>query len=139
MNAQPADRGQFTPDELLVIVETFEVALQTEGFIDTTSSGGASPVELAEILGAMGQVLRKADDLRAQMHVDGSPTRLWYVWSLDQDGYKVASPNEVWAATAADALARTDVTTVNRTDFAGWMVIPVCTYTDAADEVEPRA
>jgi hypothetical protein len=61
------DDVQFTADELLVVIETLEVAMQTEGFIDTTSSGGASPAEKAELLAEMRRIWHKAGDLRSRM------------------------------------------------------------------------
>lgn len=57
------DDVQFTPAELLTIIETFEIAIQTDGFIDTTSSGACSPDEKAAILADMRHVLHKARGL----------------------------------------------------------------------------
>jgi hypothetical protein len=65
-NPPSTETGQFTPDELAIIIETFEVAMQTDGFIDT-ASGGSSHVEKEALLAAMERIHEKARSLHGQM------------------------------------------------------------------------
>lgn len=140
MNEQPSHPAGFTAAELLVVIETFEVALQTKGFIDITSSGGASPAEETAMLTEMRRVLHKAEALRSQVAADNPTAHFWYVWPLDQDGYKVASPYEVWSATAEGALAQAvEMSATESASATGWEVIRMRTYIGAADEAEPSA
>jgi hypothetical protein len=139
MSQQPPfrDHPQFSAADLLVIVETFEVALQTEGFIDTSSSGGASSAEEAGMLAEMRRILHKAETLRMRTAADSRTVYRWYVWLLGHDGYKVASPYEVQAVSATDALAQAEEMRGGVcADFANWEVVRMRTYMDAADETE---
>jgi hypothetical protein len=130
-----ADR-QFTAGELLTIFEVLEVAVQTEGFIDTSSSGGASPEEHAEILASMRQVLAKANELHRRITASGGGHR-WLIWPLDEAGNEIASVSAFWAVSAAEVLTQTTGMAVTEcSDFVGWKVIQVRTQLDAAEAGE---
>jgi hypothetical protein len=131
---------QFTVDELLVVIETLEAAMQAEGFVDTTSSGAATPADKDAILADIACVWQKARELRRQMIADHPTAHRWHVWPIDQDGNEIASVSEFRAATATGALAHTAGMAVTEcADFAGWKVVRARTHIDAADEAGPCA
>lgn len=130
------DGPQFSAEDLTVIVETIEAALQMDGFVDTTSSGGASPEERSQILAGLQRVHAKASSLIRLALVERE-ARLWYVWQLDDNGYQTASPREIRSASAAGALAQAEETdALGCTDVTGWKVIEACSQLDAVEEAE---
>jgi hypothetical protein len=142
MSTQPSvpPDSQFTADELLTIVETFEIAVQTKGFIDTTSSGGVPLTTETELLAGMRRILGKANELHRVLLEGDKTADVWHVWPLDSAGEEIGSFSEFWSSSAADALVQASgMAVASCPDVVGWKVIRVpnpCSHPHAPHETE---
>lgn len=63
----PAPAEKFSAHELDTIRDVIEIAIQTDGFIDTTSGGAASPARVAVLLAEMSRIGDKAGRMAGRL------------------------------------------------------------------------